>query len=179
MILELLTTVVLAQPVSRAPVEEPEQVKAFATFLDHQLLSPDFDPTGLKIRQDERSYALLDEGFTTSFELVPDAFALAQKIQDNVRLSNALQIGGFSIMGSSLVLALAGPFLLGSGALLPLMAVSLGLVLVGAVVTLLSLPFATAAQTQFFTALDTYNKGLLHLRPQSITDAGGLQLPIP
>jgi hypothetical protein len=165
----------------RASPDEPPEVKAFATFVDRHLLSLDTEQAqGFKLRQRERSFTIRDEDFTEAFTLVPEALTLAQRAQDSFRLANIFQIVGLSLSGLSLGVVVIAP-LIGVG-FLPLLAVGLVGSLIAVVLTVISVPFAMAASNQFFSAVATYNKGLLDLRPVPVglpPPPQGLSIPLP
>jgi hypothetical protein len=162
--------------VMRASPNEPPEVQAFATFLDRHLLSFDIDQTtGLKVRQRERLFSLREDDFVEAFRLVPEAFASAQRAYEAFRLANIFQIVGLSISGLSLAVVVAAPLLVSGGAFLPLLAAGLVGSLVALVLVVIAVPFAITANNAFLSAVATYNKGLLDLRPVPV--GGPPQLP--
>jgi hypothetical protein len=167
----------------RASPDEPPEVKAFATFVDRHLLTLDTEQAqGFKLRQRERSFTIRDEDFTEAFTLVPEALTLAQRAQDSFRLANIFQLVGLSLSGLSLALVVIAPLVVSGAGFLPLLAVGLVGSLVAVVLTVISVPFAMAASNQFFSAVATYNKGLLELRPVPVglpPPPLGLSIPLP
>ncbi|MCU0700037.1 MAG: hypothetical protein MUC96_26310 [Myxococcaceae bacterium] len=178
------TMLVPSTEVMRPPPNEPPEVAAFASFLDKHLLTFDVDQTtGLKVRQRERLFSLRDDDFADAFRLVPEAFNSAQKAHDAFRLANIFQIVGLSISGLSLAVVVVAPLLISGSAFLPLLAAGLVGSLVALVLVLIAVPFTITANTAFMSAVATYNKGLLELRPMPQGGAGavpqGLQIPLP
>lgn len=170
----------------KAGSDEPAEVKLFAQFVDRHLLTldPDMSQGTFRLRQRERVFSFKDEDFADAFKLVPEAHALAVKAQENLRMSSFFQIAGLSSVGAGSALVLLAP-LLASTAFVPLLIAGLVLDIVGVVLVLVALPFAISAQTQFMSAVATYNKGLLDLRPvgeapaRPAAAAGGLTIPLP
>jgi hypothetical protein len=167
----------------KAPADEPLEVKAFAQFVDRHLLTldPDMSQGNLRLRQREHTFSLRDDDFPDAFKLVPEAYTLAQKAQENFRTAGTLQIVGLSALGAGTALLLAAP-LLASGAFFALLIVGLVLDLVAIVMVLVALPFSISASTQFTSAVATYNRGLLDLRPMpepGRATGGGLTIPLP
>jgi hypothetical protein len=167
----------------RASPDEPPEVKAFATFVERHLLTLDTEQAqGFKLRQRERSFTIRDEDFTEAFTLVPEALTLAQRAQDSFRLANIFQIVGLSLSGLSLALVVIAPLVVSGAGFLPLIAVGLVGSLIAVVLTVISVPFSMAASNQFFSAVATYNKGLLDLRPAPaglVPPPQGLSIPLP
>jgi hypothetical protein len=113
---------------------------------------------------------------------VPEAYGLAQKAQESFRTSSTLQIAGLATLGGGTALLLVAP-LLATGAFIPLLIAGLALNLVAATLVLVALPFSISASTQFMSAVATYNRGLLDLRPipegpGRVTGGGG-SIPLP
>lgn len=170
----------------KAGADEPGEVKLFAQFVDRHLLTldPDMSQGTFRLRQRERVFSFKDDDFADAFKLVPEAHELALKAQENLRMSSIFQIAGLSAVGAGSALVLLAP-LLASGAFVPLLIAGLVLDLVGLVLVLVALPFAISAQTQFMSAVATYNKGLLDLRPvgespgRPAVPSGGLTIPLP
>ncbi len=166
----------------KAPADEPAEVKAFAQFVDRHLLTfdPDMTQGALRLRQREHIFTLKDDDFPDAFKLVPEACGLAQKAQDNFRTSSTLQIAGLATLGGGTALLLVAP-LLATGAFLPLLIAGLALDLVAATLVLVALPISISASTQFMSAVATYNRGLLDLRPmrEGPVSNGGLSIPLP
>jgi hypothetical protein len=173
-----------AEAMSPLPGEGSE-VKAFAQFVDRHLLAfePDSWQGSLHLRQRERVLTVRDDDFTDAFRLVPEAASLAQKAKDNFAISVVLQTIGLSVAGVGLGLVLVATLF--SSAFLPLLLTSLVADLVGLAVVLISVPFQATAMTQFTSAVATYNRGLLDLRPPSQAlsvpgaPEGGLVLVLP
>jgi hypothetical protein len=178
------TTLVPSSEAMKPPADEPAEVKAFAQFVDRHLLTldPDMSQGTLRLRQREHTFSLKDDDFPDAFKLVPEAYGLAQKAQENFRTSSTLQIVGLATLGGGTALLLVAP-LLASGAFLPLLIAGLVLDLVAMTLVLVALPFAISASTQFTSAVATYNRGLLDLRPMpegpGRVNAGGLTIPLP
>jgi len=177
------TTLVPSSEAMNAPPDEPGEVKAFAQFVDRHLLTldPDMTQGTFRLRQREHVFSLKDDDFPDAFKLVPEAYGLAQKAQENLRTSATLQISGLASVGGGSALLLIAQ-LLASGAFLPLLIAGLVLNLVGLVLVLVALPFAISASTQFTSAVSTYNRGLLDLRPVPEGPGrvnGGLSIPLP
>lgn len=168
----------------KAGTNEPAEVKAFAQFVDRHLLTldPDMSQGSFRLRQRERVFSFKDDDYPDAFKLVPEAHELARKAQENVRLASVFQIIGLSAVGAGSAVIVIAP-LIASAAFLPLLIAGLVLDLVGLVLVLVALPFAISAQTQFMSAVATYNKGLLDLRPppdpQLAGPGGGLTIPLP
>lgn len=167
----------------KPPADEPVEVKAFAQFVDRHLLTLDPDSTQgtLRLRQREHTFSLKDDDFPDAFKLVPEAYGLAQKAQENFRTSSTLQIVGLAALGGGTALVLVAP-LLAAGAFLPLLIAGLVLDLVAMTLVLVALPFAISASAQFTSAVATYNRGLLDLRPMPEGPGrvnGGLTIPLP
>ncbi len=168
----------------KPPADEPVEVKAFAQFVDRHLLTLDPDQTQgtLRLRQREHAFSLKDDDFPDAFKLVPEAHGLAQKAQENFRTSSTLQIVGLAALGGGTALVLVAP-LLAAGAFLPLLIAGLVLDLVALTLVLVALPFAVSASTQFTSAVATYNRGLLDLRPMpegpGRVNGGGVTIPLP
>ncbi|MDX2010128.1 MAG: hypothetical protein SFW67_08060 [Myxococcaceae bacterium] len=178
------TTLVPSAEVMRPPPNEPPEVAAFASFLDKHLLTFDIDQTtGLKVRQRERLFSLRDDDFADAFKLVPEAFTSAQKAHEAFRLANIFQIVGLSVSGLSLAVVVLAPLLISGGAFLPLLAAGLIGSLVALVLVVVAVPFAITANTAFMSAVASYNKGLLDLRPMPPGGPGavpqGVQIPLP
>ncbi|MDP3503881.1 MAG: hypothetical protein Q8S33_26320 [Myxococcales bacterium] len=178
------TTLVNSSEAMKPPADEPAEVKAFAQFVDRHLLTldPDMSQGALRLRQREHTFSLKDDDFPDAFKLVPEAYGLAQKAQENFRTSSTLQIVGLAALGGGTALVLLAP-LLASGAFLPLLIAGLVLDLVAMTLVLVALPFSISASTQFTSAVATYNRGLLDLRPMpdapGRVNAGGLTIPLP
>lgn len=164
---------------------EPAEVKAFAQFVDRHLLTldPDASTGSFRLRQRERVFSPRDDDFLDAFKLVPEALALAQKAQENARLSAIFQIVGLSAVGVGSALIVIAPIISASGVFIPLLIAGLVLDLLGLVAVVIALPMALSAGTQFLSAVATYNRGLLDLRPPPepglAPPSGGLTIPLP
>ncbi|MBL8923826.1 MAG: hypothetical protein JNJ54_33530 [Myxococcaceae bacterium] len=169
----------------KAPASEPAEVKAFALFVDRHLLTldPDTSTGSFRLRQRERVFSPRDDDFIDAFKLVPEALALAQKAQENARASTIFQIVGLSAVGVGSALIVIAPVISASGVFIPLLIAGLVLDLLGLVAVVIALPMALSAGTQFLSAVATYNRGLLDLRPPSepglAPAPGGLTVPLP
>jgi hypothetical protein len=178
------TTLAPSSEAMRAPADEPAEVKAFAQFVDRHLLTfdPDMSQGALRLRQREHTFSLKDDDFPEAFKLVPEAYGLAQKAQESFRTSSTLQIAGLATLGGGTALLLVAP-LLATGAFIPLLIAGLALNLVAATLVLVALPFSISASTQFLSAVATYNRGLLDLRPipegPGRVTSGGVSIPLP
>lgn len=172
----------ITPPAVAATQNEPPEVKAFSEFVGKHLLTINFAQGSFEVRQRERVFRLQDDDFASAFTLVPEALAMAQVAHDDYVMGMRLQIGGLIVVGASLVAILVAPLL--PSLLLPLLIASLIGSGIGLVVTLIALPFMLSAQTKFFAALASYNRGLLDLRPPPPTSAlvplqGGLTFALP
>lgn len=169
----------------KATAAEPAEVKAFAQFVDRHLLTldPDASQGAFRLRQRERVFSPKDDDFIEAFKLVPEAYALAQKAQENARLASIFQIVGLSAVGVGSALIVISPLIGAAGLFLPLLVAGLVLDLVGLVAVVIALPMSLSAGTQFLSAVATYNRGLLDLRPppeSGLAPAqGGLTIPLP
>lgn len=171
----------------KATANEPAEVKAFAHFVGRNLITfdPDMAQGQLRLRQRERVFSLKDEDFHEPFALVPEAQSIAQKARESFRMGSIFQIVGLVTSGAGVVPVLLLPLVLSGGGVLPLLLVGLGLQIVGLVFVLVALPFLMSAQTEFLSAVATYNRGLLDLRPvgespgRELGAPGGLLIPMP
>jgi hypothetical protein len=169
----------------KASAGEPAEVKAFAQFVDRHLLTLDPDPSqgAFRLRQRERVFSPKDDDFLDAFKLVPEAYALAQKAQENARLASIFQIAGLSAVGVGSALIVIAPLIGATGIFIPLLVAGLVLDLLGLVAVVIALPMSLSAGTQFLSAVATYNRGLLDLRPPPepglAPPSGGLTIPLP
>jgi hypothetical protein len=169
----------LAPPTTEAvtPGAEPAEVKQFAQFVERHLLAVGASGAGFEVRQREHVFRLQDEDFEAAFTLVPDALNLARASHEAFVLSARLQITGLAVVGAGLVATLVATLV--RSAVIPLLVGSLVASGAGLVLALVALPFALSAQTKFFSAIATYNRGLLDLRPPQLPLGGGLTLALP
>ena len=169
----------LAQAVQPAP--EPPEVALFAQWVQRNLLALSMTQGGAEVRQRERVFRLQDENFAEAFTLVPEARSLALGAHEAFVTGGRFQIAGLIAVGAgaaAMVVGVLGPF----AVLLPLLVVGLIGSGVGLVLTLIALPFLLTAQSKFFSAVATYDRGLLDLRPppaQPPQPSGGLSIPLP
>jgi hypothetical protein len=166
------------EPITIAPAAEPPEVKLFAQFVERHLLTINASGAGFEVRQRERVFRLQDDEFETAFTLVPDALAAARVAHDDFIIASRLQIIGLAVVGAALVATLVATLV--RAAILPLLIASLIGSGIGLVLSLIALPFAFSAQSKFFSAIASYNHGLLELRPPPQgAPAGGLTLAWP
>lgn len=164
-------------PEAVSPGPEPVEVKLFAEFVDRHLLAVSASASGMEVRQRERVFRLQDDDFETAFTLVPEALSLARVAHDDFVLASRLQIVGLSVVSAALVATVVATLV--RTLILPLLVASLIGSGIGLVLSLVALPFALSAQTKFFSAIGTYNHGLLELRPPANPLGGGLTLALP
>lgn len=172
----------ITPPAVAATQNEPPEVKAFAEFVGKHLLTINFSQGSFEVRQRERVFRLQDEDFETAFTLVPEALAMAQIAHHDYVVGMRLQIAGLIVVGAALVAVLVAPLV--TAVFLPLLIASLIGSGIGLVVTLIALPFLLSAQSKFFAALASYNRGLLDLRPPPAMSTlvplqGGLTFALP
>ena len=169
----------LAPPTTEAvtPGAEPAEVKLFAQFVEHHLLAVGASGAGFEVRQREHVFRLQDDEFETAFALVPEALSLARASHEAFVFSARLQLIGLVVVGAALVATVISTLV--RTAILPLLVASLIGSGVGLILALVALPFALSAQTKFFSAIATYNRGLLELRPPPSPFGGGLTLALP
>jgi hypothetical protein len=175
-----LTAPPLAPPAapSASELTEPPEVKLFAQFVERHLLAINASGSGIEVRQRERVLRLQDDDFETAFTLVPEALADAKVAHADYLTSSRLQVIGLSATGGALLAVVLSTVL--RSVLVPLLVIGLVGSVVGLVLTLIALPFSISAQTKFFSAVATYNRGLLELRPGATPPVpGGVTLPLP
>lgn len=166
-----------SSPEAVAPGAEPAEVKLFAQFVERHLLAISSSGAGFEVRQRERVFRIQDDDFVTVFSLVPDAVASARVAHDDFVTAQWLQIVGLALAGGALVATIAST--VARALIVPLLVASLIGSGVGLVLALIALPFAISAQTRFFSAIASYNHGLLELRPPPSPVAGGLSFALP
>ena len=169
----------LAPPTTEAVTAgaEPAEVKLFAQFVEHHLLAVGTSGAGFEVRQREHVFRLQDDDFETAFALVPEALTLARASHEAFVLGSRLQLIGLVVVCAALVVTVISTLV--RTAILPLLIASLIGSGVGLVLALVALPFALSAQTKFFSAIATYNRGLLELRPPPSSLGGGLTFALP
>lgn len=177
-----LSTPPLAPPTTETivPGAESPDVKLFAEFVQRHLLTIGASGSGFEVRQRERVFRLQDADFEGAFTLVPDALADARVAHHDFVIASRLQVIGLAVVGGALVATLITTLI--RTAILPLLIVSLVGSGIGLILSLIALPFAISAQSKFFSAIATYNHGLLELRPSPSPGAapvGGLTLALP
>ncbi len=126
-------------------------------FVDQHLLTIEmggFD--GLKVHQADRTFSMGDGTLLDALSLVPEARALMERSQHDLRVARVLAITSLSLDVVSLGL-LFPAMLFGSAVLLPVALVALA---VSLVVALVALPFSIQAQNEFLEAVSLYNHGL-------------------
>ncbi len=159
------------------PGAEPAEVKLFAQFVERHLLAIGASGAGFEVRQRERVFRIQDDDFETAFSLVPDALISARVAHDDFVTAQRLQLIGLAVVGAALVATVVSTFV--GRLIIPLLVASLVGSGVGLVMTLIALPFAMSAQSKFFSAIASYNKGLLELRPPPSAVTGGLSFALP
>ncbi len=152
------------------PAAEPTEVSRFADFVDAHLLAANATLTTLEVRQGERSFRMQDDDFETAFALVPETVALARSAREGFLLASALQTTGVVALGLALVPIVIAPLV--AGAFLPLLVVGAVAAGVAAIISLIALPIAAAAQERFFAAVARHNHKLLELRPSPAPTLG-------
>jgi hypothetical protein len=166
----LLLLLTLAQPVATET-----EVEGSPRWAQARLMSFDWSVgLGPIVRQRDRTLRLQEPDFAAAFALVPEARDLAVKAKASFDKGSGLVtaalvtlgIGGALTVGGSLSMSLSRP---ANGALpvVPwvLMGTGLATMLVGLVLELVGLEPLKGAQTNFFSAVATYNRGLLDPRP--------------
>lgn len=126
-------------------------------------------PSGIVVRHEERVLRPQDAIFPEAFSLVPAAQALATTAHEGLERGSRWLTASAVAVGVGTALSLT-PLVLGVSSTAP--AVSFGLLggglvtlLTGLVFTLVAMPHLQRAQTDFFSAIATYNRGLLEVAP--------------
>lgn len=156
----LLLLVALAQS---PQVPQSLEVGAFSAFVDRHLLVANVTFNSLEVKQHDRVFRVEDEDFEEAFKLVPETLALARSGREQYLLSNTLQTIGLVFLGAAVVPIVLTVVL--SGALIPLLIAAAGGFAVSLAFSVMAGPIALAAQEKLFSAVGSYNRGLLRLTP--------------
>lgn len=156
----LLLLVALAQS---PQVPQSPEVGAFSAFVDRHLLVANVTFNSLEVKQHDRVFRVEDEDFEEAFKLVPETLALARSGREQYLLSNTLQTIGLVFLGAAVVPIVLTVVL--SGALIPLLIAAAGGFAVSLAFSVMARPIALAAQEKLFSAVGSYNRGLLRLTP--------------
>lgn len=161
----LLLLVALAQSPQVPQVPQSPEVGAFSAFVDRHLLVANVTFNSLEVKQHDRVFRVEDEDFEEAFKLVPEtlALALARSGREQYLLSNTLQTIGLVFLGAAVVPIVLTVVL--SGALIPLLIAAAGGFAVSLAFSVMAGPIALAAQEKLFSAVGSYNRGLLRLTP--------------
>lgn len=161
----------------RRPADEPAAMRDFAEFVDHRLLVVELEQQGMSLRQRERVVRLSDDDFADLFALVPEAQALALKAQKAYRIGAALQVGGVAVSLGGMTTMVVGTLFFNP------LSLSVGIVggglaaLAGSLLLAIAQPFMLEAAKAFTSAVATYNRGLLDLRPSGSSQAAPVVVP--
>ncbi len=162
--LPLLLSLLVSQ-VSPPPPPVAESPTEVRHFIDRHLLSVDSVGWQPSVKQGARTWTLGAEGFSTAFHLVPEAEALAQRIQDDFhfgnlmfRIGSGIQLG--ALVGASTLLFLALGSVVAPATIIVLALACAGLALAGGVVSIVGLPAMTRAGRGFLEVVSVYNHGL-------------------
>jgi hypothetical protein len=154
---------------------QPDEAASLRNLIDTQLISVSgANGWGATFSRGERKFRLADDDWRTAFTLVPEAQALALSAREASEIGNRLFLIGTLIELGGLVGAsglLVASVLVGAVSMTAILAVAfacVGLVLVGAVVSLIAVPHLMRAQEQSYAAVSTYNHGLTKLGAVSV-----------